>query len=72
MTEADKNSLWIVHVREYLRAGYGVEDIAIKTGTSVEAVRAEADILRELGVFTRSFFEDPTAAGVRRQKIQKE
>lgn len=45
------NSIWIMRVHNLLRAGFGVEDIAVKLGCSVKGVRAEVRILRAEGVF---------------------
>lgn len=47
MSNARRNSVWIVTVRQLLRAGFGVEDIALKTGSEAEDVRREVTILRE-------------------------
>ncbi|GAB5434768.1 MAG: hypothetical protein EpisKO_41380 [Epibacterium sp.] len=47
MNSERSNSLWVVAVRQLLRAGFGVEDIALKTGRDSEDVRREVNILRE-------------------------
>ena len=50
-----RNSQWICRVREHLREGFGVEDIAIRLKCDVEAVRAEVWILREQGDLERIY-----------------
>lgn len=47
--QALRNSAWIGKVRQLLREGQGVEDIALKLKCDVTAVRSEVSILRELG-----------------------
>lgn len=49
MTAAHLNSMWIGAVREALRLGFGVEDIAVQLGCNVESVRLEVSILRQSG-----------------------
>lgn len=44
-----QNTMWMCRVREALKAGYGVEDIAIREGCSIEDVRREVAILRAEG-----------------------
>lgn len=50
-----QNSQWICRVREELKAGFGVEDIAIRLNCDVADVRAEVGILREGGDLKRMF-----------------
>lgn len=45
----EQPELWQRRVWENLVLGFGVEDIAIKTGASIEHVRAEVRILRDEG-----------------------
>ena len=49
MAGEQANSQWQGRVRKLLALGYGVEDIAIKTGVSAATVRAEVAILRAEG-----------------------
>lgn len=42
-----QNTMWICRVRESLKAGFGVEDIALRENCDVEDVRKEVIILRE-------------------------
>ena len=39
-----------------LREGYGVEDIAIKTGRCVTAIRAEVQRLRQAGILASEIY----------------
>lgn len=55
MSSAAKNSLWIVTVRQLLGAGFGVEDIALKTGSDPEDVRDQVTILRESRELSRIY-----------------
>lgn len=41
--------MWIVKVRDLLRQGFGVEDIAVKLKCDVSHVRAEVEIYRREG-----------------------
>lgn len=52
---AQANSQWICRVRESLREGYGVEDIALRLKCDVEDVRQEVKILREQGDLERIY-----------------
>ena len=49
------NDIWMCKVREALREGYGVEDIALKLECHVEHVRTEVKILRDMGVLNNLF-----------------
>ena len=53
------SSAWSNRVRIALQQGYGVEDIAVTEGCSVEHVRLEVRILREAGVFKPKWFFPP-------------
>ena len=46
---------WIKRVHELLKDGYGVEDISILLGCSVESVRSELSVLRRIGALSRMF-----------------
>ena len=52
---AQRNTMWQAHVRRLLSIGYGVEDIAIITKYKIEDVRAEVQILRDMGVLKGIF-----------------
>jgi hypothetical protein len=52
---AQANTMWICRVREALREGYGVEDIAVRERCNVEDVRREVEILRAEGAFKVMF-----------------
>lgn len=52
---AQSNTMWMVRVRELLREGYGVEDIALRLDCDVEHVRAEVAILRREGLLERLY-----------------
>jgi hypothetical protein len=52
---AQANTMWICRVREALREGYGVEDIALRERCDVEDVRREVQILREEGALATMF-----------------
>jgi DNA-binding NarL/FixJ family response regulator len=45
----EANTNWQAKVAQYLRDGYGVEDIALKMKCEVSAVRHEVKILRDEG-----------------------
>lgn len=45
----ERNTHWQMRVREYLRQGFGVEDIALKLGCAPDDVRREISILRQEG-----------------------
>ena len=44
-----QDRIFSTRVREQMRLGYGVEDIAVRLGEPVSEVRREADLLRRLG-----------------------
>jgi DNA-binding NarL/FixJ family response regulator len=45
----ESNANWQAKVAQYLRDGFGVEDIALKLKCEVSAVRREVKILRDEG-----------------------
>jgi len=45
----ERERSWMQRVHAMMRAGFGVEDIAHKTGSSLDSVREEARILRVQG-----------------------
>lgn len=49
MPTPHQNTAWQTRIKELLRQGYGVEDIAIKTKVKTDAVRREVQIMREEG-----------------------
>lgn len=51
MSQAHKNTHWIVRVRELFALGFGIEDIAVKLNCPADDVRREFHILREQGTF---------------------
>ena len=55
MNSGQLNSVWQTRVKTLLSKGYGVEDIAIKTGVDVQHVRNEVAILRDDGALYRMF-----------------
>ena len=50
-----QNTMWICRVREALKAGFGVEDIALREKCDVADVRAEVEILRDGGELQAMF-----------------
>ena len=52
---AQRNTNWQARVKQLLRMGYGVEDIAIQTRKRVSKVRAEVEILRVTGKLTEIY-----------------
>ncbi len=44
-----QDRIFSTRVREQMRLGYGVEDIAVRLKVPVAEVRREADLLRRLG-----------------------
>ena len=48
--QAQRNSTWITQVRRLLRAGFGVDDIAVDLKCRADDGRAEVAILRKDGV----------------------
>ena len=55
MTQAHRNEGWQAKVRNRLRDGYGVEDIAVMLGCDVGDVRKEVEILRNEGRLRKLF-----------------
>lgn len=55
MQLANRNSEWIGRVSKLLKAGFGVEDIAIKMNCHVDHIRDEVDILRLDGQLEKMF-----------------
>ncbi len=51
----ESNGMWQDRVRALLLDGFGVEDIAIRTGVEVEIVRREVEILRATGELAGMF-----------------
>ena len=51
----ESNGMWQDRVRALLLDGFGVEDIAIRTGVEVEIVRREVEILRASGEIAGMF-----------------
>lgn len=49
MDKVSQNNSWQARVAEYLRQGYGVEDIAVFLDCDVQDVRNEVAILRSEG-----------------------
>lgn len=47
--QGQANSMWIVRVRELMRQGFGVEDVAMKLGCEAEHIRNEVAIYRAEG-----------------------
>ena len=50
----------ICFVRECIRDGYGVEDIANMSLLTLAQIRSEVREMRALGVFSSGFFKTPT------------
>ena len=52
---AQRNDEWQARVKQLLRMGYGVEDIAIQTKKRVSRVRTEVQRLRASGELTEIY-----------------
>ncbi|MGC0225168.1 hypothetical protein [Pseudooceanicola nitratireducens] len=52
---ASRNSQWQRRVKILLKDGFGVEDIALKTGCTFDTVRSEVAILRASGSLDAMF-----------------
>jgi hypothetical protein len=63
MPAADHETRFRIAVKQFLREGFGVEDIALKTGRTSARVRLEVEALRKAGWLDRVFKEEGQSDG---------